>query len=649
VTIAPKRTVAVVVGIEEYAAGHKWRLDGPALDACRFASWLVDRGVPAANITLLLSPSPDNARTVKTLSAEFEVEPATESAIRDVLFTRLAASDSDLLVLFWGGHGVTDDADDPLLLYADAKVRDKRNLNLRELLLSMRTRTFDGHPQQLVLVDACLNFTTSLRWSEGIPKDERYTRGDQDTQRDQQVLLAASLGEAALNDDAEQTGLFSEVVREALAKTPIERWPPDPDELRSTVTERFRVLRNDGRTQQVPSYIWFKSRHFDDKQRLELPGALRESLLLDRSEHRTLKNILMSAAAPASLRAIYREAAQTVPSLPRRPEYPDDLMSSVDTLRAAVNPKPLFEFLVRLAVDFTKTAHERLWNWIRATAPNYGIKLRDLEELNEELRRTYFVLRVEPDLLGSGFQITVWRFAGTTGSQVVAADAPWSQTRLAEELGRLVEEFDGDPDIPLPIVEFVLPFELLDDDFEALPVRFGGQEQTIGTVCPVVVRPLDRITQPDWHQAWQDNWRELDTHCHRYDPAAIYWADCVGVDPFDSTCFTGHVCLALAYDREVRPHEDPILRSTLNAGIPVALWHRTCTGGRTRRQALEQVLSAWALKLLPDRVHRQRVAAREDDTEANHAGRDLVLMWDDPNRIPSDMEWHPPSLEGAAP
>lgn len=631
----------MVVGIEEYAAGHRWRLDGPALDACRFASWLADRGVPAANITLLLSPSPDNGTTSTTLSKGFEVDAATEAVVRDVLFNRLAASTSELLVVYWGGHGVVDGDDDPLLLYADASVKDKRNLNLSALLRSMRTSTFDGHPRQLVLVDTCLNFASNLQWREGMPKEERYTQGDQDRRRDQQVLLAASPGERAVNVDADQTGLFSQVVREELA-----REPADPDALRIAVTERFRDLRDTGVTDQVPSYIWFKSPSHDVKERFEALEPARGNLMLERLEYRRLKNVLMSASAPASLRAIYREAAQSVPGLLRRPDCPDDMLSCVDALRAAVNPLPLFEFLVRLAAGFPERTHARLWDWIRTTAPNHGVRLRDLEELDDELRRTYFVLRVEPDLLGSGFQVTAWRFAGTAGSQVAADENPWTLERLAEELARLVDEFDGDPDVTLPVVEFLLPLELIDDDLETLPVRFGGEVREIGTVCPVVVRPLDRMAQADWRQAWQDGWRELDVRGHRYDPAAIAWA---GADPFDAACLIGRICLALAYERVARPHEDPILLAMLRAGIPVMLWHRTCGARHTRRQALEHVLTAWGLRDLPDRVHRQRVAAREEGAGVDHAGRDLVLMWDDPNRIPPDLEWHPPSLEGAAP
>ena len=47
----PKKTFAIVVGVEKYDAGEKWNLRGPAADAIRFVHWLQD-SVPLDNIKL---------------------------------------------------------------------------------------------------------------------------------------------------------------------------------------------------------------------------------------------------------------------------------------------------------------------------------------------------------------------------------------------------------------------------------------------------------------------------------------------------------------------------------------------------------------------------------------------------------------------
>ena len=45
-----------MVGVEKYAAGRPWDVQGPAKDACRFTAWLRDKQVPDPNIMLFLSP-----------------------------------------------------------------------------------------------------------------------------------------------------------------------------------------------------------------------------------------------------------------------------------------------------------------------------------------------------------------------------------------------------------------------------------------------------------------------------------------------------------------------------------------------------------------------------------------------------------------
>jgi hypothetical protein len=259
----PADTMAIVVGVEEYQTGTRWRLDGPALDACRFARWLTVRGVPADRITLLVSPLPENADevAVEKEARGYRYGVADHATVRDVFTQYLPKQRSGLLVLYWGGHGVIQQ-EERRLIYADATTLDKRNLNLSSLLLSMRSSTFAGHPQQLGLIDVCLNLVEELGW-EGTMPNEEFSVGRTESRRDQRVLLAASPGERAVNVDSLKTGLFSQVVREALDSLPAGTWPPDADGLRDLVHERFEQLRNEGGTRQVPSNVWYRSRSDD--------------------------------------------------------------------------------------------------------------------------------------------------------------------------------------------------------------------------------------------------------------------------------------------------------------------------------------------------------------------------------------------------
>lgn len=284
--IMPARTSALLVGIEDYAAGNSWRLDGPSLDACRLARWLVGRGVPAERIALFVSPLRENALQTHDLAAGIQTAPASQQTIRNFLTGQLASSNSDLLILYWGGHGVIDEGDVRRLLYADAVLRDRRNLDLTNLLRAMRSSSFPGHNRQLVIVDACMNLTQELGWSATMP-DSGLSIGRPEPTRDQWVLLAASPGQPAINDDGRKTGLFSEAVRACLEAMPHGQWPPDGTLIRDHVDEVFREHRHLGQTEQVPSRIWYRSRE-EERLLFSVPPPIGDSQSASRPDSKLL-------------------------------------------------------------------------------------------------------------------------------------------------------------------------------------------------------------------------------------------------------------------------------------------------------------------------------------------------------------------------
>ncbi len=253
--VTPAGTRAVVVGVEEYSAGSSWRLDGPALDACRFVEWLISRGVPAGNVSFLVSPLTENRDAVARHG--FNAQPADYATVRATLVDSLRSSGSEFLVLYWGGHGVVDGGDTRRLFCADATNADKRNVDLSALLVSLRTNFYPHHPRQMVLIDACQNLVEQLHLAHTLPA-EVFPLGSPRLSCEQRVLLAASPGEAAVNLDGRKTGLFSEVLRAELATAPTGTWPPDLDALRDRIGQRFTQLRAIGKTRQVPSFLWYR-------------------------------------------------------------------------------------------------------------------------------------------------------------------------------------------------------------------------------------------------------------------------------------------------------------------------------------------------------------------------------------------------------
>jgi len=366
-----------------------------------------------------------------------------------------------------------------------------------------------------------------------------------------------------------------------------------------------------------------------------------ESELLDQADFNRLQDILLGAPAVPSLRLLYREATQRLRPLPANP---DDLFDCVASLRQMVNPMPLFEFLTRFAAAaLDPSTCEELDRWIQQTAPKWQVNLDALEKLSGQLRRTVILIRLEPYPLGEGWQVTVWKYAGDEGSQLEAPDDPWDRERLgellSEQLAAFVDDFNAASGSVQLAVEFLVGADMLDADLESLTVTIDGSKHEIGAVCPVVVRSLERVREPAGTQAWHVKWRELQQRGASYDPSVISWVE----QQVQAEAL--RLCAALAGPPGAgRP---VVLRAALAAGAPVVVWHRTTR--LNRRAALEKVLGGSGLLDLPKKVMRQRINARHPRAGPSHSGRDLVLLWDDPDRVPDDLVWREPTLEGVSP
>ncbi len=117
VDLNPQQTYALVVGIEKYAAGQAWNLNGPAQDAGRFCGWLLDRQVPKENILLFSSALEESALNQKTNGLEFH--PPKRQNIYQTLINELPQKRGNLLFVFWGGHGIITPEGKRCLFYAD--------------------------------------------------------------------------------------------------------------------------------------------------------------------------------------------------------------------------------------------------------------------------------------------------------------------------------------------------------------------------------------------------------------------------------------------------------------------------------------------------------------------------------------------------
>ncbi|MER7468943.1 NACHT domain-containing protein [Streptomyces sp. NPDC097981] len=238
--VDPAWVTAVLIGIESYEDGDAYgELPGPARDALRFAKWLRACGVPPANITLLLAPTPDFAEEAAGQAAALRipVKEATADLVRKT-FIELDRT-RRLLFTYWGGHGVTAPSSmSRHLLLAESTGHDPQSMlfdDLRRHLLCEDEEHVDL-TRQIFIVDTCGWY---LKRREREPRPRLFPHGDlADKEIDQYVLFASRDGQGAINDAGLGTTEFAQQVLGSLHAGP-SVLPPDVEELTRRVDGYF--------------------------------------------------------------------------------------------------------------------------------------------------------------------------------------------------------------------------------------------------------------------------------------------------------------------------------------------------------------------------------------------------------------------------
>lgn len=224
---------ALVVGIERYQTVHAASLQGPSLDALRFALWLHQaQTIPARNIILIQNKSDlwhdEMEEKYKHILEEVEAsgirvreDPSRqiiEKAWREELLA--GPETAGTLWIYWSGHGVTFPPNREVVLCSDVAFKDPSYIFLAEFRDSLRSRLFQRYSRQRLIVDACTEYTKpeSLNISSF-----RNPATWSITETPEQIELnAAPLGKVA---QAEEGGsLFSRVLFNELKKA---GWPDD--------------------------------------------------------------------------------------------------------------------------------------------------------------------------------------------------------------------------------------------------------------------------------------------------------------------------------------------------------------------------------------------------------------------------------------
>jgi hypothetical protein len=232
----PERTHALIVGIERYAAGASWDLNGPLNDALAIRQWLLDCGVPTTQIHLHASVLESNQAKLSDLQAE--QQEATDQALRKSIerLKTISHSQAEVLLVFWAGHGLIS-AEHQCLMLADATYADMACYRVDNLRASFANENCLGFAQQIFLFDTCRSFHTK----PGDPPPGLALPVGPPSARRQFLFFASQEGQAAINLGPEQCGLFTKVLLEQLqrAQQLPGTWPPEMESIATSVQQVF--------------------------------------------------------------------------------------------------------------------------------------------------------------------------------------------------------------------------------------------------------------------------------------------------------------------------------------------------------------------------------------------------------------------------
>ncbi|WP_030595461.1 trypsin-like peptidase domain-containing protein [Streptomyces fulvoviolaceus] len=412
--------------------------------------------------------------------------------------------------------------------------------------------------------------------------------------------------------------------------------------------------------------------------------APRERATLPPRTQRTLFGLLAAAPAPApeSLLPAFREAAGPYASPPRLPLHEHrDVISELQALMVAERRTLLYAAAV--ARELSGPPAERLRYWIEMWGASLGLDRHDLAQQlkaphtlpHSRLRSSggtpigvprSVMIRLRPSTVDpSRYHVAMWRYEGPDAispaddeSEALPLEEALAQARslLPKQLTMLGGS-GGDP----VMVELIVPQELMEQDFDEWKPWAGKAWSSLGRKHPVVLRDLERFDDDELHQYWRSRWQRFTAQVTSGGPAMALACD----DEADQEMLEGWIesepsLAALVLAGSLRnPSSGAVLEVALASGVPVILWRRSeahhCSAsaysgcphriprgcsdsedaGSCPAEAffsgLRTDVAVAAPSQWPERVRQLRGKAAAAPAGGHHA-KDLVLLWDDPER-----------------
>lgn len=330
---------------------------------------------------------------------------------------------------------------------------------------------------------------------------------------------------------------------------------------------------------------------------------------------------------------------------------------------------PIFEFVNRLSGNSSipELLRSKLQNWVSNTSQTYGIRLTGFDLVTAPKANPYVLIRLKPSKQQENrFYIKAWFFLDDKSKAEYSQFKPLSSQRFPEEqphsfedisellndfLDQTFGELENTKNATQPIIEFFLPRDYLCADVDQLSVLDAiGEEIQLGTDYQVVVRSYERLNRRYRQKTrilWLDKWnqaKELNPPFAENLFERLNQSDGHDWDSLRAN-LANKIGLQLIYppgqfqSADVKPatNKRDWVAALLSTATPIAIWPRCSVSETTFISAIDELFNAGALSALPEYVRKKRLEAMQQSTE-DHIGHHLVLLWEDPDRLPPDEE-----------
>jgi hypothetical protein len=355
---------------------------------------------------------------------------------------------------------------------------------------------------------------------------------------------------------------------------------------------------------------------------------------------------LLAQLDHSSLVAMVRDiASRWGPRLRQDTRDPHALLRLLEDSIAGVDePHPLYTFLSRLAQSLDGTPHDDLGDLVSEIGYRTGgspVVMAD-PAASPDPGQHYFVVRLAEDgLAPSRYLLHVW-LADDRGAWDLryTSDAPHPleevRAKVDEQLAVLAE--DAAVDIGALSIEFILPRALLDHSVDQWVVAAPGVSNAIGVHYPVAVRDLTRMRNRIIRSRWRRRCEWLNEHDHTAVAGAVRFEYLNGSDPdtFAELMLDPERPACLVVLGPSAAHVAGRVGSWLSAGIPVIAWCRRDSLSTRFDTHLPSVLISGGVQSLRTAVWRLRQDSGRPDSQHQHVGMHITLLWDDETRMPPD-------------